>query len=172
MKVIDLSVKIENGMKVYPGDPEINVENIFSVDKDGWNMKRLHINSHDGTHVNVPYHVSDEGKGLDDYGVSNFFGEAILYENDDDIVEGNGILFVADIDMDVAKVVVSKKVKFVGFSQTIDEDIERYLLSHNVIVFENLVNTDKLPKRFMFYGVPLKIESGDGSPVRAFAVID
>jgi kynurenine formamidase len=38
---------------------------------------------------------------------------------------------------------------------------------------ENLCNLDKLiGKRFMFYGFPLKIRGGSGSPIRAVAVID
>jgi kynurenine formamidase len=40
--------------------------------------------------------------------------------------------------------------------------------------FEWLVNLDKLVGKgeFMFYGVPLKLKNGSGSPVRAFAVVD
>ena len=39
--------------------------------------------------------------------------------------------------------------------------------------FEWLVNLDKLIGKgeFMFYGIPLKLKSGSGSPVRAFAII-
>jgi len=38
---------------------------------------------------------------------------------------------------------------------------------------ENLCNLDKvIGKRFMFYGFPLKIRGGSGSPIRAVAVID
>jgi kynurenine formamidase len=38
---------------------------------------------------------------------------------------------------------------------------------------ENLCNLDKVAnKRFMFYGFPLKIRGGSGSPIRAVAVLD
>lgn len=36
----------------------------------------------------------------------------------------------------------------------------------------SLVNTDKLPKQFIFSAFPLKIKDGDGSPVRAVAIIE
>jgi len=49
--------------------------------------------------------------------------------------------------------------------------IEQYLLSNDIILFERLANTNKLPKKFLFYGAPLKIKDGDGSPVRAFAIL-
>ena len=57
-------------MSVYPGDPEVDIEQLQTIDKDGWNMKRIHISSHDGTHVNAPIHCSEDGKSLDDYEVA------------------------------------------------------------------------------------------------------
>ena len=38
---------------------------------------------------------------------------------------------------------------------------------------ENLCNLDKVAgKRFMFFGLPLKIRKGSGSPIRAIAILD
>lgn len=61
---------------------------------------------------------------------------------------------------------------FVGGS--ISESLERALLKNNIITYTNLINLELLPKNqtFMFYGLPLKIKAGDGSPVRAIAIID
>lgn len=43
------------------------------------------------------------------------------------------------------------------------------LLSHDILIIENLNNIDKLiGNRFVFSSVPLKIANADGSPVRAF----
>lgn len=45
------------------------------------------------------------------------------------------------------------------------------LLSNGILIFESLKGLCMLEgKRVTFYGVPLKIISGDGSPVRAFAI--
>ena len=87
-----------------------------------------------------------------------------------------GIIFSDhDIDMKMAQLLAKKEVKFVGLSQKYDFnlDAERYLLKEGIISFEKLAQTDKLPRnqQFEFYGVPLKIRDGDGSPMRAFAVI-
>ncbi len=57
MKIIDLTVPIYTGMPVYPGDPEVDIEQVQTVENDEWNMKRLHICSHDGTHINAPSHT-------------------------------------------------------------------------------------------------------------------
>ncbi|MBN2820585.1 MAG: cyclase family protein [Bacteroidales bacterium] len=46
------------------------------------------------------------------------------------------------------------------------------LLSKNCIIIENLTNMSALPaSMFDFFCFPLKIENGDGSPVRAVALI-
>jgi arylformamidase len=47
------------------------------------------------------------------------------------------------------------------------------LLGKEIIIIENLNNLDKLPDSvFTFQCMPLKVENADGSPVRAFAVIE
>ena len=63
--------------------------------------------------------------------------------------------------------------RFVGLANDhgLDVEIQRALLAAGIIVFENLANLDRLPEEFEFYGMPLRIRDGDGSPVRAFAVI-
>lgn len=176
MKIIDLSQEIYDGMPVFPGDPEVKITMVDTYDKGGWNMRRLEINSHDATHLNVPIHSSKDGMTLDDYQIEDFVGKAIVYNPERDLHKGMGVLFVEhDIDMDVAQRLVEAKVKFVGLSEKFDFnlDAERYLLKEGIISFERLANTEKLPRNedFMFYGVPLKIREGDGSPVRAFAVL-
>lgn len=43
-----------------------------------------------------------------------------------------------------------------------------------MITYTDLVNLEDLPynQSFTFYGLPLKIKNGDGSPVRAMAIFD
>lgn len=48
-----------------------------------------------------------------------------------------------------------------------------YLLGHELPIYENLTNLDRLPqKRFIFCGLPLNLKDATGSPVRAVALID
>lgn len=174
MKIIDLSQPLYDHMPVYPGDPDVIIKRIFSFEKDGWNMNRIEMNSHDGTHVNIPIHGTKSGRNLDSYSIENFIGEAVIFNNKNDIIPRYGIIFsIINITRDIAEIIVKKKPRFVGLSKklTFDEEVERYLLKNGVISYENLINTEKLPRKFIFYGVPLRIKEGDGSPVRAFAVI-
>jgi arylformamidase len=51
--------------------------------------------------------------------------------------------------------------------------IHKTLLSRNIIIIENLTDLDQLlNKEFWFSCFPLKIEEGDGSPVRACAITE
>jgi len=61
----------------------------------------------------------------------------------------------------------------VGNEAELTVQMERKLLRHGIITFTDLVNLNKLPvgEDFTFYGVPLKIKGGDGSPIRAFAIV-
>ncbi len=161
-------------MPVYPGDPEASIELVQTLEEKGWNMRRVQINTHDGTHVNAPIHGIETGKTLDDYSLSSFCGRAVLYKSGIVMTPDVGVIF-RDQNIDESTVAQIKKERphFVGLSSVyeIDERIEKELLKEDIVVFERLANTEALPDEFMFYGMPLKIREGDGSPVRAFAVV-
>ena len=135
-------------------------------------MTRFTLNTHDATHVNAPIHSKKWGKTLDDYTLDDFMGEAITFEKLEDIQTGIWIIFWKEnISQDIAKVIVKVRPKFVWLSSSFEFDleVEKYLLENDIISFERLENTHLLPKKYMFYWIPLKIKDGDGSPVRAFA---
>ncbi len=173
MKVIDLTLPLYTGMSVYPGDPEASIELIQTIAKDGWNMRRIQINSHDGTHVNVQVHGVEASKTLDEYPLERFCGRARIYNPSVPINSEEGIIFRdQNIDMKIAEKIKTSRPRFVGLSSDFEFklDIERDLLKEDIVSFERLANLDQLPDIFEFYGVPLKIRGGDGSPVRAFAI--
>jgi len=175
MKIIDLSLPLYSGMPVFAGDPEVSIEVIQTIEKNGWNMRRIEINGHDGTHVNAPLHMVRDGKSLDDYALEDFCGTARVYETGVPMEAAFGYIFRdQNIDSAIEAEIRKAHPRFVGLSASheFDVDIERGLLEAGIISFERLVNIEKLPPEFMFYGMPLPIRDGDGSPVRAFAIVD
>lgn len=173
MRIIDLSLPLHSGMEVYPGDTQARIELVERFADTGWNMRRLEMNGHDATHVNLPFHATADGKTLDDFPIDAFMGDAVLYESDKDIETGVGLVFhKIDITWETARAVAELRPKFIGLPAhfEFDIEIERWLLEREVISFERLINTAALPKRFCFHGAPLNIVAGDGSPVRAYAV--
>lgn len=61
---------------------------------------------------------------------------------------------------------------FVGGDLSVE--LERALLGQEIVTYTALVNLDCLPRNevFTFMGLPLNIKAGDGSPVRAVAILD
>lgn len=174
MKIIDLSQPLFDNMPVYPGDPKISIKEIHTLKKEGWNLRDMTFTTHIGTHVNVPYHMVKAGKRLDEYDLSAFFGEAELFHRGMKMSSGRGLIFHdTNMDTKIANLLISDPPKFIGLSAEFEFDIaiEKLLLKHNIISYENLINTKKLPHRFIFYGLPLNIKASDGSPVRACAIV-
>lgn len=80
MQIIDLTHTITNNMTVFPGSVQPDNKVINSVARDGWQETRLHINSHNGTHMDCPAHIFEDGITLDKIDVVNFVGTAALID--------------------------------------------------------------------------------------------
>jgi len=172
MKIVDLTLPIYSGMKTYPGDPEVSVDLVHTYDKDSWQLRRLTLGTHTGTHVDAFSHMDPEGKTLDQIPVERFFGKAYVVEINQPFPKNTGLFFKETLDIDLLEKILAAEPPFVGGE--ISEEMERALLTKGIITYTNLTHLDLLPsdKPFMFYGFPLKIKDGDGSPVRAVAIIE
>lgn len=49
-------------------------------------------------------------------------------------------------------------------------DVHQILLRGSMVIVECLVHLDQLPAQVTFIALPLKVQAGDGSPVRAIAI--
>lgn len=172
MKVIDLSMKLHTGMEVFPGDPKVEIDIVQTYEENTWMLRRLSLGSHTGTHVDAYSHMHQGKETLDEIPVEKFFGEAQVVEEDKAWPENIGLFFVEEIGIEKLDKLVDSNPEFVGGDIT--EDLERALLGKEIITYTGLVNLELIPesKTFMFYGLPLRIKSGDGSPVRAIAIIE
>lgn len=177
MKIIDLSQPLYDGMEVYPGDPEVHIKQIHSLSKEGWRLRYLQFSTHIGTHADAISHMAEKGVTIDKIPLNKFIGKTVLVKPIDVFPKGVGLAF-RDSTLGLAsfKKIAEAKPLFVivGDKCDFELEMERKLLRAGIITMAGLMNMDKLPrnKPFMFYGVPLKIKDGDGSPIRAFAVLD
>ncbi|AFL95722.1 putative Cyclase [Thermococcus cleftensis] len=187
--IVDLSVPISEDTSVYPDDPPVSVRLWAVIDRDGYYMNVLKMGEHTGTHVDAPAHFVPDGKTIDEMPLERFMGEGLVLDvrNGDgkirlDEIPDSGyydriVLFLTggrELSPEVALFLVAEGVKAVGTDAMSigDEAVHRILLSEEVPIFENLVNLDSLiGRRFTFVGLPLRIEGGSGSPVRAVAII-
>lgn len=190
----DLTMLINDKLPLYPGDDK---PSLVHHESDGIKHMQLGLSTHHGTHIDAPIHMIENGKTLSDFPISTFTGEGIVIDISNklsyELIKTGDIVFLftnhtskmytADfykdnpvISTEQAQLLVSKKPKMVGIdSYSVDNPpfpIHKLLLSHNILLVENLVNLKPLVgKRFMCYALPLNLEHADGCPCRVIAVI-
>jgi kynurenine formamidase len=176
MKIIDLTQSIYDGMDVYPGDPEVHIKEIHTLKKEGWRLKYLQFSSHIGTHVDAFSHMDESGKTVDKIPLKRFLGKTVIAEIGKPFPKHIGLAFrEGKLGENLFSLLLRAEPSFVivGNNAQLEVELERSLLKSGIITITDLVNMEKLPsnKPFMFCGVPLKIKEGDGSPIRAFAML-
>lgn len=80
MNIIDISMKIEEGMIYYPGNPQPEIEKYRERPEDSTTESRICFGSHTGTHVDAPQHVIEDGATVDELVLENFYGEASVLD--------------------------------------------------------------------------------------------
>lgn len=172
MKIIDLSQTIHSNMPVYPGDPEVKVSLVHTYKTHSWAIRKLELSTHTGTHVDAFSHMHASAASLDEIPLKRFFGEARVVSDKIPLKQGIGLFFTEKISIEMLDTLLQAKPNFVGGHLT--EDLERALLANEIITYTDLINLEQLPfdYSFTFYGLPLKIQEGDGSPVRAIAILE
>ena len=176
MKIIDLTRLLYNQMPVWPGDPEVEIKQIQTINKHGWRLRLLKFGSHTGTHADAFSHMDENGQTLDKMPLEKFMGKAQRVKVADNFPKKVGLAFTAEkLEQDLWQKIRSAKAPFILVNKDCDfpVELERKLLQNKIVTITDLVNLEKLPqgKQFMFFGLPLKIKDGDGSPIRAVAVI-
>src|SRR5207244_2401647 len=76
-EIIDISVAVQPGMVIYPGDPRVTLERVMSI-ADGavCNLSRLDFGVHSGTHVDAPVHFIDGASGAESLPLDALVGPA------------------------------------------------------------------------------------------------
>src|ERR1700754_3588322 len=86
-KIYDVSLPIESGGLVYPGNPPISITPQQEVSKGASaNVSLLSFGSHTGTHVDAPKHFFDNGLGVDAIPLDVLMGPCVLICVDDDVM--------------------------------------------------------------------------------------
>jgi kynurenine formamidase len=80
MKLIDMSYPLEHGQLTFPWDPKISVVVHNTVSSIGYNITQFSLSSHQGTHLDAPFHFYDDGKTIDQMELQQFYGPACLID--------------------------------------------------------------------------------------------
>jgi kynurenine formamidase len=79
-RIIDLSMPLDERTPFYPGDPAPRVCAATTIAADGFNVSRLEIGSHSGTHCDAPLHFLEDGMPLDALPLERFAGPGVVVD--------------------------------------------------------------------------------------------
>ena len=171
MKLIDLSVVVNEDTPAYPGDPKIKIETTGVFEKDTYNDHLVAFDVHSsGTHIDAPWHMVADGKTLDQIPIEQFIGRGRLIKVQNktfdfeavkgaDIQEGDIVLFQTGMSElyykpsyyandrpimpeEVANYLVEKKVKMIGVDMC-SPDIEPFPV-HRILLGSDVLIIENL----------------------------
>lgn len=92
MKIHDISVTLEAGIPIWPGNPGFELVRVNDIDTGGSsNVSRLSLGCHTGTHVDAPVHFIPGASGVDTLPLELLTGPATVYLVDTTPADGNNI---------------------------------------------------------------------------------
>lgn len=88
MPIYDITLTISPDMPVWPGDPAVALEQVESMDKGAeYNMTRLAMSVHAGTHVDAPHHFLNDGRTVESLPLDVLTGPCYVLQLPDDVDE-------------------------------------------------------------------------------------
>jgi arylformamidase len=80
-KIFDISVCLGTEEITYPGDPEYKRETMSELGKNGaYELSRLTLSSHSGTHIDAPAHFIKNGKKIHELSLREFIQPACVID--------------------------------------------------------------------------------------------
>ncbi|MEA1853963.1 cyclase family protein [Cytobacillus sp. FSL W7-1323] len=155
--------------------------------KDGWTIEQIPVEATMGNAVLVDVSQKSANEPVTRDLVEEVVRRDNLKVKKDDIVlfrcwpgvwNAAGFHDCLSLDPSVASWVVEQKVKAIGLdlpnadiNTNMQRNVHMELLGRNIMIFENVVNLEKLTKKhFYFMGTPLNLKGMTGSPIRALAI--
>jgi len=187
--LIDITYPLNDNTPVYNGDPVFKKELIFNINDNHFNLNKISMGTHTGTHLDTPYHFLEDKKGIE-FPVELFITNSFLLDvSDINIVDTDflksielenfsSLIFKTSgkdisVSPDAAEYIASlKTIKIIGTDNMDIENVPSHpahktLLSSDIFILENLFLENIEPGKYTLYTFPLKIENSDGYPVRA-----
>jgi arylformamidase len=81
MRVYDISVAIEPGLPLWPGDVPLELERVQQINNgDISNVTKITCSVHVGTHIDAPVHFLEDGKGIESLSFRVLNGRAYVVD--------------------------------------------------------------------------------------------
>ena len=79
-QVFDLTQPLRSGQPVYPGDPTVAIRERLNHAEHAHVVSEIVMGTHDGTHMDAPYHFFAEGRTLDTFAAERFVGRGVVID--------------------------------------------------------------------------------------------
>lgn len=79
-RIVDLSLAIDAGTQVYPGDPRVRFATAATIESDGFNLLSIEMGSQSGTNCDAPYHFLSGGARIDEVDLALFAGPGVIID--------------------------------------------------------------------------------------------
>ena len=195
MKIYDISQEVFSCV-VYPDDPAPQKQTIQSI-KEGslYNLSSFSMCSHNGTHVDSPFHFIENGKTIDQIPLEKFVGYCYVAEHNGIVTTEDALNILdkadkanpasakrilikgkAEISSQAAKVFAEKGIFLIGNeSQTVGPEnapmeVHLILLKEEVVLLEGLRLKEVPEGVYLLNSAPLNLSGLDGSPCRAILI--
>lgn len=78
-RIVDLSYPVSSDMLIYPGTERPTFQWLGRVNSEGYNLTKMTMLVHTGSHVDAPMHFLDNAQSIDEIPLDAFFGVCRLY---------------------------------------------------------------------------------------------
>ena len=89
MKFIDISRPVHKGMAIYPGNPEVGLEQVVKAGAETSALTKITLGSHTGTHIDAPSHIVEGGRGAGVYNLEKMVGKEEVVDINDQLQMAN-----------------------------------------------------------------------------------
>ncbi|GAE37584.1 arylformamidase [Halalkalibacter akibai] len=81
MKIIDISQTLSNNTPVWPGDTPFSFKLNWTKEESGSvNVGTFTMSAHTGTHIDAPYHFSNDGSRVSQLPLNSYIGTALVVD--------------------------------------------------------------------------------------------
>ncbi len=190
MKIYDISQELM-GCVVYPGDKAPEKELVCDMKQgDLYNLTNVSLCTHNGTHIDAPFHFIKDGKTVNNIPLEKLIGECVVVchrgeftaQDARELVEQENfpkrILIKGDASVteDSAKVFADKGIYLLGCeAQSVGPEaspmaVHKILLKKEVVLLEGLRLNNIEDGVYFLCAQPVNIAGSDGAPCRAVLI--
>lgn len=161
MEIIDVSVPVRPGMVTYPGDPPVVLERVRSIARgDGYNLSRLDLGAHSGTHVGAPLHFVEGAASAETLPLDVLIGPARVV--DLGALEGSiGASALGTLTAGTRRILLKTRNSELWARESLA-----------VVAVEGLDLSRVEPGPYQLIWAPLKLLGAEGAPARTLLIRD